>query len=74
MSNVGDLEAAHGEGYGRGPLNRHNPYRPTRHGEAIAAAKDAFASLPEDRRAELNARFDLATMQARAHAAYVRRA
>jgi hypothetical protein len=40
---------------------------------AIAAAKAALAELPEHRRAELNARFDLAGLQAREHAAYVRR-
>lgn len=41
--------------------------------EAIRAAKATFAALPEKRRAELNARFDLAQLEAQYHATYVRR-
>lgn len=40
---------------------------------AITAAKVALAELPEHRRAELEAHFDLAGLQARQHAKYVRR-
>jgi len=42
------------------------------HSQAIAAAKEAFAALPARRRNELNRRFDLAAMEARHHATYVR--
>jgi hypothetical protein len=44
----------------------------TQHGEAIAAAKAAFAELPPERRAVLDARFDLARMEAQHHATYGR--
>lgn len=40
--------------------------------ESIAAAKAVFAALPAGRRAALRARFDLAAIQAQAHANYVR--
>lgn len=44
----------------------------TERNEALAAAKAAYAALPEDRRAALNAQFDLTTIAARHHATYSR--
>lgn len=45
---------------------------PMKAGAAIAAAKLAVAALPENRRAQLTRRFDLARLQAKWHAEYTR--